>query len=429
MPHPGNILGAQAFCLRRSMATNSLADSSKRKKTPQRRSTCKIPLRLPRKYFNLLQGSADSAMVRRALDHAAARTRSPAANKELEKMKRSNWLRLTIGAVLVALGFNILINAQLRRSQLNAADYRITGPYTHKNLTVFLIHGQDRIKGKTFLTLQEALVHKKIVVYETKEVNELAIENRSNEEVYVQSGEIVKGGQQDRMLGVDLIVPPHSGKIPIAAFCVESGRWTKRGTEQATVFGSSSDSAATKEIRLAAKRSNSQGEVWKNVAVAQDKLSENVGTRVNSTASESSLQLAVENPRVRETADNYLKALGKIVDNQTDVIGYVFAINGQVNSADVYASSALFKKLWPKLLKASAIEAIADFRKDEKFEPVTKDNVRSFLSESEPAKPAEKDVTSRIKLVTRESDDSVLLETRDGAAKDEWVHRNYIKKN
>ena len=90
---------------------------------------------------------------------------------------------------------------------------------------------KDEIKGATFITLQEALVQKKVIVRETREVNELSIENISGEEVYVQSGDIVKGGQQDRMMAVDLILPPRSGKIPISAFCVENGRWSQRGSE------------------------------------------------------------------------------------------------------------------------------------------------------------------------------------------------------
>ncbi|MFN2514812.1 MAG: ARPP-1 family domain-containing protein [Pyrinomonadaceae bacterium] len=63
--------------------------------------------------------------------------------------------------------------------QIQAGDYRLSGPYTHKNLTIFLVHGKDLLAGKTFLTLQEALEQKKLVVYETKDVNELSIENLS----------------------------------------------------------------------------------------------------------------------------------------------------------------------------------------------------------------------------------------------------------
>jgi hypothetical protein len=291
-----------------------------------------------------------------------------------------------------------------------------------------LVHGKNVFEGKTFITLTEAMTQKKVVVYETKSVNELAIENLSDEDIYVQAGEIVKGGQQDRMIGVDLIVPRRSGKMPIAAFCVEHGRWSGRGNERATVFSSSSDVASTKNIKLAAKRSNSQGEVWQSVTVAQDKLSQTLGARVNSTVSESSLQLAVENNKVQETAETYIKALSNIVDGGNDVIGYVFAINGKVNSADVYGASQLFKKLWPKLLKANAIEAIAELQ-PEKFAPAKPENAKVFLSESEKAKATEKDVSKRVGLVTGEDEENVFFETRDRAQKDAWIHRNYIKKN
>ncbi len=344
---------------------------------------------------------------------------------------------LTLGVVLFSLmaGVGMIMKAQRRGAtrpakptQVQAGEYRLSGPYTHNNLTIFLVHGKNMFEGKTFLTLQEAMVQKKVVVYETKSVNELAIQNISDEDIYVQSGDIVKGGQQDRMIGVDLIVPRRSGKMPISAFCVESGRWSGRGNERATVFSSSSDVVSTKEIKLAAKRSNSQGGVWQSVSVVQEKLSQNVGARVNSPVSASSLQLAVENTKVRESAGSYVKALSNIVNGSKDVIGYVFAINGKVNSADVYGSSSLFKKLWPKLLKANAIEAIAELQKD-KFAPANPEQAKAFLSEGEKAKASEKEVSARVDLVTAEDEKNILFETRDRANKDAWIHRNYIKKN
>ncbi len=166
-----------------------------------------------------------------------------------------------------------------------------------------------------------------------------------------------------------------------------------------------------------------------SVAVAQDKLSQNVGGRVNSAVSESSLQLALENKKVQVSADGYIKALSNIVNDSSDAIGYAFAINGKVNSSDVYASSALFKKLWPKLLKATAIEAVAEMQQDRRYDPVSRNDVRKFLAEPEKAQASEKDVTSRTRMVTRETGDDVFFETRDAAARDVWVHRNYIRKN
>ena len=305
-------------------------------------------------------------------------------------------------------------------------EYRLQGPFTHGNLTVFLVHGKDKIKGH-FLTLEEALIQKKVVVRETKQVSRLTIQNISSEEVYVQSGDIVKGGAQDRMLVVDLILPARSGEIPIDSFCVESGRWSQRGSEASTHFSSSSNSVASREVKLAAKVKSSQSDVWREVSVAQDKLSKNVGGVVNSAASPSSLQLALENKEVQKSADDYVKALSSIVEDKPDVIGYVFAINGKVNSADVYASSALFKKLWQKLLKASAIEAVAELRRDQKFEPPKAEEVHSLLDDSGEEK--QKDVSSRVQVVTRDSAGKVSFETRDRAKGDVWVHRNYIKKN
>lgn len=236
---------------------------------------------------------------------------------------------LTLGVVLlaamVATGMLVSVQAGKRagggpHGGIEAGAYRLSGPYTHRNLSIFLVHGKNTIKSKSILTLQEALVQKKVVVYETKSVNELSIQNFSNEDVFVQAGDIVKGGAQDRMIGVDLIVPPRSGKLPLAAYCVEHGRWSGRANEQSRVFSSSSDVVTTKEIKLAAKRSNSQGGVWQSVTAAQDKLSRNVGARVNSPVSESSLQLAVEHEKVRETADSYVKALANIANRSDDVI-------------------------------------------------------------------------------------------------------------
>ena len=307
--------------------------------------------------------------------------------------------------------------------------YRLEGPFTHGNLSVFLIHGKDKIKGVTFITLQEALVQKKVIVRETRSVNELTIENVSTDEVYVQAGDIVKGGAQDRMLATDLILPPNSGKIPIGAFCVENGRWSQRGNESATVFNSSSNSVASREVKLAAKMKSSQGEVWKEVSVAQDKLSENVGTKVNGAASPTSFQLALENKEVQTNADNYVNALDNLLDTRPDVIGYVFAINGKINSADVYASSALFRKLWPKLLKASAIEAVAELKRGEKFAAPKPADVQGFLDEDAKGAEKQKDVTGRVQMVTRETSENIAFETRDRAKSDAVVHKNIIKKN
>src|SRR6185369_15427607 len=92
---------------------------------------------------------------------------------------------ITVFCLLLALG--LFINALAQKPDAAAeSSYRLSGPYTHGNLTVFLVHGKD-LTNKNFLTLQEALAQKKVRVYETKDVNELAIRNLSNQDIYVQA--------------------------------------------------------------------------------------------------------------------------------------------------------------------------------------------------------------------------------------------------
>jgi hypothetical protein len=338
-------------------------------------------------------------------------------------------------------------------SQPIPADYKFSGPYTHKNLTVYLIHGANKSNGKAPLTLQEAMAQKKVRVIETGDVNQLAIQNVSNEEVFVQSGDIVKGGQQDRVLAMDLIVPPRSGRIPIDSFCVEQGRWQQRGQEAVAAFSSSEQMLNHKDLKIAAKGKSSQNEVWAKVAESQDKLGRNARVAaspivvagaaagggvaayipppaldVTSTASRSSLQLTLENKVVKETADEYIKALSSAIAGKADVIGYAFAINGSINSADVYSSHALFAKLWPKLLKSSAVEAIAEFDQAGKAEAVSVEAVQAFLTEAETGSAEQKQITPRVALEKRESEKNLFFETRDRQNGEQWLHRNYLKK-
>ena len=131
-------------------------------------------------------------------------------------------------------------NATKRQgTEIQSVDYRISGPYTHKNLTVFLVHGKDLISGHNFITLQEALAQKKVIVYETKDVNELAIKNLSNQDIYVQAGDIVRGGDQDRMISTDFIVPPTPAacRSPRSVLSPADGISDKAGVRLICQFG------------------------------------------------------------------------------------------------------------------------------------------------------------------------------------------------
>lgn len=337
-------------------------------------------------------------------------------------MKHQTLLRL-IAAFVIAL---IITGAAAAQS----TEYRISTPHTYKNLTIFLLHGKDQNTKGNVMTLQEAMERKLFVVYETSNVNELEVENLSKEfDVFIQSGDIVKGGKQDRVLAVSIIIPARSGRVKIEAFCVESGRWTKRGEEDSKQFNSSNDRIVTKELKIAANATRSQQEVWNSVTEAQGRLSKNVGDAVASAKSASSLQLSLENKKVVATVDEYVRNLSSVVNGKSDVIGYAMAINGKINSADVYVSNALFKKLWLKMLKASATEAVAESKGVRLADPVKADAVRDLIGDAEKAKSRSQSLGSGgTRLVTREDKDNLMTEAVDEKSK-VTVHKSYVRKN
>ncbi|MBA4190822.1 MAG: hypothetical protein C0467_22780 [Planctomycetaceae bacterium] len=237
----------------------------------------------------------------------------------------------------------------------------VSAPVTHNNLTVFFIHGRDAVTDThKVATLQEALEAGWAVVHETKNVNTLEVENNSSDyELFIQEGDIIKGGQQDRVFAIDMLVPPKSGRVPFPAHCVEAGRWTNRGNESATQF-TKSDQRIVGNKLLYANATRQQGEVWANVKTNQDKLSEKLKTKVNAAESESSFQLTLENKNLQAKVAEFETALRTAGETRKNVVGVVFLVNGQVTGAEVYGSNAMFQKAWPRLLKSQAADAVAE---------------------------------------------------------------------
>ena len=354
-------------------------------------------------------------------------------------MRYRGFLHL-VASVLVSLPFVAPAFAE--------AGIQVSGPVVHDNLAIYLVHGSGG-GGGVPLTLQEALAKGAVKVQETGSVNALTVENTGKDEVFVQAGDIVKGGQQDRVLSVDLLLPPRSGAVSIAAFCVEHGRWTARGNEDVRQFSSAASAMPSHEAKVAMRAAvtaaapaanaaastmayaggagvgESQQEIWSTVRKTQDSLSRSVGAPVAAPASPSSLQLSLENEKLKQVQTAYIAALQGAGETGDDVVGYVFAINGKINSGDVYASNALFRKMWNKLLAANVTEAISVKEVAGTAPPPVKD-VEAFLATASTGVKAERAINASVRLATRDGDASLYAETRraDGS----WVHRNYLAK-
>lgn len=334
-----------------------------------------------------------------------------------------------------------------------AGDFLMTGPHTQENLTIYLIHGPDHAKGRTCLTLAEAIRKKAAIVHETSAANELAVENVSADvDVYIQAGEVVKGGLQDRTFTIDHLLSPRSGFVPVKVFCVDLGRWEARPGESVDRFDDAPGHVAGKFMKFCVLRTANQEQVWAAIKVCQRKLAAGVGRNVADAKWPNAWQLTMENKAVQQAAAKYTQRLASIVDpsaagdrndpkaiaraqenGQGNIIGCAVVVNGKLSSIDVYSSHGLFAALWPRLLHAAAIEACAEAEKGKAVAPANPEAIKAVLESLEHLHPAPKDVAKRTVVVRRETKDAMMFETFDrldprAGAPGSWVHRSYLTK-
>jgi hypothetical protein len=307
------------------------------------------------------------------------------------------------------------------------AHYRLSGPHLCRNLEVFFIHGKSGIKGKHFISLAEALEKGVVVIDETGDVNHLSVTNHADRDyVFIQAGDIVKGGRQDRTLSQDVVLPPKSGKIVLDAFCVEQGRWSRRDGEQSDKFSSSNKGLSSKRLKLAAKQAKSQLAVWEAVAAEQEKLSRRIGKSVRKPASATSLQLSLEDADVEKQIQEYRRVLLPLGRREKNAIGFAYAINGRFNSADIYGDPGLFQKLWPKLVESAACEAMALRDENPTRLSVDPGDIKSHVVEAMGSAKHKEPSGRATRRLAGETEKSYTYETKDRM--DQTIHLNIIAK-
>jgi hypothetical protein len=308
---------------------------------------------------------------------------------------------------------------------------RVSGPSIHQNVAVFLVHGTS--DGRPVpLTLQDAVPEQQARVTETGTVNELTIENLSDQEIFVQAGEIVTGGKQDRVISSNLILPPHSGRISMAAFCVEPGRWVAHEDQDGHSFTVASRSMPTSgagRVMIAAASGRSaatraaQSQVWEDGRRTLGSLSRQLRTEPSTSTS---LAPTLESGLLEQTAGQFREILAPPGLDAQDVVGYVFAINGHIVSGEIFASNALLRKLWPKLAHGAVVDAIAARPENVGAAVPSPDEITRFLAPPRAAGVVGQRLTEYTTQKVFRDDARFLIETTraDGS----WVAKMYQAK-
>jgi hypothetical protein len=272
-------------------------------------------------------------------------------------------------------------------------DYKILAPITHGDLTIFPVVSSKSHDTSDFITLDEGIRSGEVVVtevgnlhstmrrhppyqtrpYQGAEVNRLVLVNNSKHPLILLAGEVVTGGKQDRVVGKDRIVPAESDPVDLAVFCVEHGRWI----ESSTKFDTHASVMLQPSVRMKAMADQDQQKVWDEVANSKKNMSgvllhtpnANLST-VEVTSAEvqidstSSYAKARENKAVQKQVESITEPIQKSYESvikqlrNQNAVGVVVAVKGHIVWADMFASSALLAKYWPKLLESYATEAL-----------------------------------------------------------------------
>lgn len=294
----------------------------------------------------------------------------------------------------------------------------IRGPFVHEHLALYVVEDPAAKPAAEMITLAEGLSAGSVKVTEKKsaEVSELLIENQSALPCFVQAGDVVKGGQQDRAIGRDFVIPPKTAPMPVSSFCVEQSRWA--GT---SAFASSTQNAYGKDLKLAVQKDGSQQKVWENVAKSKGELRSQ--TFVAGRPMSSSLNEELEDPKIKEKLDAFRKALGGLLMERPQAIGLISAINGKFSTADLYDDPSLFRKTYPRLLDSATMEALT-MKAEAKAAPASAD-AAAFLAEAEKGETKNEEVRKGLNLTTCENAKSVQF---DYAWQGRRLHRQVVLK-
>jgi hypothetical protein len=288
-------------------------------------------------------------------------------------------------AVMTMAGVGLFTWGRVEAGEVSSASgYKVLAPIRQGNLTVFPVVAANAHDTKEFLTLDEGLRSGEVIVTESgnisplmrprhpgqnerpireggAQVNQLVLVNNSKRPLILLAGEIVTGGKQDRVIGKDRLVPAESDPIDLSVFCVEPGRWTGSSPK----FGALGSAMAQPAVRARAMADKDQGKVWAEVRKSQTKMAEAVpAPAAREIGSTSSYAGVMQNPEVQHKVDsvaapierNYESVIKQLRDR--NAVGVVVAVNGEIIWADMFASTSLLEKYWPKLVRSYAAEAV-----------------------------------------------------------------------
>jgi hypothetical protein len=241
--------------------------------------------------------------------------------------------------------------------------------YTYQNLRLYPVYAKESFKvqfknlGK-YMSLQEAIQKKKLKITEKPgggSVNNLTVENISADTIIIICGDVIKGGQQDRIVQKDIVLKPKSNKQNLDVFCVESGRWSARNE---VISGQRTNSITVQEdakfesyynkgamgLRKVVEKEKDQSKVWQKV--------EEINLANKTTTPTKTYTALTNSTDFNNKLAGYINFFKNKFAADSNIIGVIVVTGNRVLGCDMFATPALFKSQYQSLLHSYTTEAI-----------------------------------------------------------------------
>ncbi|MBC7776432.1 MAG: hypothetical protein H7246_13445 [Phycisphaerae bacterium] len=238
--------------------------------------------------------------------------------------------------------------------------------WQHENLRLYPVVASAEVieanaKIKSLKTLAEGMQLPGFRIMEQKQFGRnaeawyhgLTVQNKTQDTVLILSGDVVKGGNQDRVIAHHEVILPMSVRN-IEVFCVEAGRSSyynpaaPAAEKEAAAFKGYYN-IASPQVRRAVQNTGNQQEVWDAVAKV---------TKANNAESSTKAYTALDNQsQEKAQRDAYLQHLEGSFTARTDVVGVVAVCGDHVLGIDIFGNPDLFHRQYSALLHGYVAEA------------------------------------------------------------------------
>lgn len=253
-------------------------------------------------------------------------------------------------------------------------DIRLGEAVTFRNVTMYPMFA-DSSPAARYRTLDEALEAGTIAIQEVSEggsVSNLSVTNAGATPALLMDGEELVGAKQNRVLNVTVLVAAYA-TVMIPVSCVEAGRWRYRSIQFASSPRAQYASGRAQKMEQVYRsmkehgsRVSDQGAIWADI--------DEKAARMRSSSPTSAMADIYEQHRVR--VEDYVRGLPRT----EGAAGALFTVNGNVVGFDLFDGESALRRLYPKLVRSVALDAI---EASASAEPnvLGADDARAFLRE------------------------------------------------